>query len=216
MKASVFAILFCVFSLAINAQEGIRPGVFAGINFQNLNGKDNAGERLENNLIPGFHAGVNVLIPFVPEIYFQPGLQFSVKGANVNVIGTSHDIKLRVNYIEVPLNLVYRGQLGNNFVLLGFGPYAAFAINGKMSYQDVKQNVEFTNSVNDDTPAGTYLRRFDAGANIFAGYELANGIFLQVDTQLGLLNVNPEDKSVTNDKSILKNTGFGLTVGYRF
>jgi len=56
-------------------------GVLGGVNFQNLNGKDMSGDKLENEMLIGFHAGVNVQIPIAPQFYFQPGLIFSTKGA---------------------------------------------------------------------------------------------------------------------------------------
>jgi hypothetical protein len=31
-----------------------------------------------------------------------------------------------------------------------------------------------------------------------------------------MLDINPEYKILTNDKSALKNTGFGVSLGYRF
>lgn len=61
-----------------------------------------------------------------------------------------------------------------------------------------------------------YFKAFDAGANVFAGYEMANRIFFQLNTQLGLLKINPEDKRITNDETSIKNTGFGISLGYRF
>lgn len=215
MKAHVVSyitILLVTVALTANGQ-GIRPGVEAGINFQNLNGKSQNGDKLTNKLIPGFHAGVNVLVPIAPEIYFQPGFLFSVKGATYDLI--PHNVKVQLNYLELPLNLLYRGQLGQNFVLLGFGPYLGYAISGKTIVNDVKEKIRFANSVGSGT-TGTYFRAFDAGANIFAGYELTNGIFITLNAQLGLLNINPDYTSLANDKSTLKNTGFGLSVGYRF
>jgi hypothetical protein len=68
----------------------------------------------------------------------------------------------------------------------------------------------------DDPVTVCYYKAFDAGANLFAGYEMGNGLFFQLNTQLGLVNINPEDKRITDDKSAYKNTGFGLSVGYRF
>jgi hypothetical protein len=62
----------------------------------------------------------------------------------------------------------------------------------------------------------TFLRAFDAGGNIFAGYELASGIFIQLNTQLGMLKINPEDRRISNDLLSIKNTGFGFSIGYRF
>jgi hypothetical protein len=45
---------------------------------------------------------------------------------------------------------------------------------------------------------------------------MAGGIFAQFNTQLGLVKINPEYKILTDDKSVVKNTGFGLSLGYRF
>jgi hypothetical protein len=159
--------------------------ILGGINFQNLNGKASNGDKLSNDMIFGFHAGVNVQMPIAPQFYFQPGLLFTTKGAKYTN-GTS----TKLSYIELPLNVVYKALLGNGKFMLGFGPYVGYAIM---------------------TKGGDY-KAFDAGGNIFAGYELAGGIFFQLNTEIGMLDINdgnPLYKSV-------KNTGFGLSLGYRF
>ncbi|HEX2968363.1 MAG TPA: porin family protein [Bacteroidales bacterium] len=216
MKNRVFSVLIItLFATTIAFSQEIKPGILAGINFQNLNGKNATGDKLENDLVIGYRAGVNVLFPIAPEISFQPGLLFSVKGAKNPANGL--DIKYKINYLELPLNILYRGQLGNNYVLLGFGPYVAFALSGNVTVNDDKRKVTFQNTVETGDPATTpYLRRFDAGADIFAGYELSNGLYLTINTQLGLLKINPEDKRNSSDESVLKNTGFGLSAGFRF
>ena len=57
--------------------------ILGGVNFQNLNGKDAVGDKLKNDMIIGYHAGVNIQIPVVPEFFFQPGLLYSLKGAKI-------------------------------------------------------------------------------------------------------------------------------------
>jgi hypothetical protein len=47
--------------------------ILGGVNFYNLNGKDNNGNKLANDMIIGFHAGLNLQIPVAPQFYFQPG-----------------------------------------------------------------------------------------------------------------------------------------------
>jgi hypothetical protein len=54
------------------------------------------------------------------------------------------------------------------------------------------------------------------GANFFTGYVLQNGLFLQLNAQLGLIDINPDDKRVPDNKYSLKNTGFGVSLGYWF
>ena len=213
-------------TIALQAQIGF--GLLGGINFQNINGKDNNGNKLENGLLTGFNAGVNVIIPVAPDFYFQPGLLFSVKGAKNNFFSpptkASGDLvtTTRLSYVEMPLNLLYRPQLGEGYILLGFGPYIAFGIGGKENSEfgsiSYKRDVKYKNTVTNviDLINNAYYKPFDAGANIFFGYELSMGVFLQLNAQLGLLKINPEYSWATDSKASYKNTGFGLSIGYRF
>ncbi|MDP2723141.1 MAG: porin family protein [Bacteroidales bacterium] len=194
-------------------------GLLGGLNLQNLNAKDASGDKMENDLIPGFHVGVNVQIPIAPEFYFQPGLLFSTKGAKHT--GDSFTTTTNISYIEMPLNLVYKAMLGRGYVMLGFGPYLGYGIGGKVKVEGgpvtIENDIEFKNVVEpDDDMLTPYYKAFDMGANIFAGYEMANGIFVQLNSQFGFLKINPEDKRIADNKSSIKNVGFGLSLGYRF
>jgi len=221
MKNKIFSalsILVLSASFAI-AQEPskISFGILGGANFQNLNGKLSTGDNLENDMLLGFHAGVNVQIPLAPEFYFQPGLMFAVKGAKSTPFeGNDFTSKTKINYIEMPLNMVYKAALGNGFFMLGFGPYVAYGIGGKVITEAGSVTVE--NDIEFKSEAGILespvYKPFDAGANIFVGFEMASGLFLLLDTQFGMLDINPDRG--TNDKSTSKNTGFGASLGYRF
>jgi hypothetical protein len=133
---------------------------------------------------------------------------FATKGAKntYTILGSEFTDEIKINYIEMPLNLVYKGAVGNGFFMLGFGPYLAYGISGKQVFEG--NSITFERGVD--------YNAFDAGANIFAGFEMASGLFLQLDTQFGMLNINPEDENSSNDQSTAKNTGFGLSLGYRF
>ncbi|NDP19905.1 MAG: PorT family protein [Paludibacter sp.] len=220
MKNKKFSILLIVllsasFTIA-QEQSKISFAILGGVNFQNLNGIAYSGDKLNNDMLLGYHAGVNVQIAIAPEFYFQPGLMYATKGAKNTIISDKSSTTL--NYIELPLNMVYKAALGNGFVMLGFGPYVAYGISGKMKDAigniGVTKNVMFQNSVDNPLELAYSYKAFDAGANIFFGYEMASGIFLQLESQFGMLNINPEGS--TNDKSITNNTGFGLSLGYRF
>lgn len=178
--------------------------ILGGVNLQNLNGKDMNGDKLENDLTLGFHAGINAQIPVAPEFYFQPGLLFTTKGAKISTDNYT------LSYVELPLNFVYKALVGKGYFMLGFGPYVAYGIGGK--------NIEFKKVVESgDSNSVKYFKPFDAGANLFFGYELPSGIFAQLNTQLGLLDIHPEDNRVSvDDKSSVRNTGYGISIGYRF
>ncbi len=220
---SFLAIVMLTGTMAFGQDTGMRFGILGGVNFQNLNGKDYNGDKLENDMLIGFHAGVNVQIPIAPEFYFQPGLLFSTKGAKsvTDVLGTTYTTTVNLSYVELPLNLVYKGALGSGFVLVGFGPYVGYGIAGKVKTEGgiiaLDNDIEFKNVVELGDPLTVpYFKAFDAGANVFAGYEMAGGLFFQLNAQLGMLNINPEDKRIPDDKTSVKNTGFGLSLGYRF
>ncbi len=219
---TIALVLFLSAPLA-EAQVGnkgkISFGILGGVNFQTLTGLDHSGDKLENGLLTGYHGGVNVLVQIAPEFYFQPGLLYSLKGAK----STSEPLtsKIKASYVEMPLNLVYRGKLGNGYVLVGFGPYIGYGIGGKVittgGEVSLETDVTFQNTVAITDPVlDTYFKTFDAGGNVFAGYEMAGGLFFQFNTQLGMLKVNPENAWFTNDKASIKHTGFGLSLGYRF
>lgn len=227
MKTRIFSLLIMLLltgSIAVAQSTGkLSFGVLGGVNFQNLNGKDASGDKLTNDMIVGFHAGANVQIPIAPQFYFQPGLLFSTKGAKntYTVLGTSVTSTTKLSYIEMPLNLVYKAQLGNGYFMLGFGPYVGYGISGSVVTKggsiSLDQKVKFQSVVEtSDDQTVPYYKAFDVGGNIFAGYELASGIFAQFNTQLGMVKINPEYKISSDDKSVVKNTGFGLSVGYRF
>ena len=216
-KISLILIFTLLVSMAM-AQSGAMGktsfAILGGVNFQNLNGEDNSGNKLENDLIIGYHAGVNAQIPVAPEFYFQPGLMFSTKGAeSVSLLTSTY----KLSYVELPLNFVYKGLLGSGYFMVGLGPYVAYGIGGKATYEvggiTAESDIIFKNEVDLGDPLlATYIKPLDAGGNIFFGYEMAGGLFLQLNAQLGMLNIKPD----SDETSTLKNTGYGLSLGYRF
>lgn len=185
-------------------------GIRAGVNFQNINGKDAQGDKLENDLLTGYHAGVNAEIPIGTGIYVQPGILYTLKGAKAN----DGDGKIKISYLDVPVNLLYKPILGTGNLVLGFGPYVGFGIGGKVEQGNSETDIEFENeytSVN-----APQFKRLDAGANFLAGYEFANKLSFQLNAQLGLVDINPKLPNASDDETNYRNTGWGVSVGYRF
>jgi hypothetical protein len=218
MKTKIVILFTLIFvSVAAFSQQLGRTtiGVRAGINFQNLNGKDENDDNLSNDLKVGFNVGVNAELPIAQDFYVQPGLLYSTKGARVNDVNGGDDAKLNLAYLEIPINLLYKPALGDGHLLMGFGPYVAFGVGGKLKVGDFDTDVEFDNDVSlAEITAGPHFRRMDAGANLLFGYELSNNLSAQINAQLGLVNIQPD---VDGQKvGTTKNTGFGISLGYRF
>jgi hypothetical protein len=230
MKTKILSVIAVLVLTATALQAQVEFGVVAGPNFQNMVGKDADGDKLTNGLLVGFHAGVTANIPIAPDFYFQTGLLFSQKGSKNNmglipVKASSDDYNTttRISYIDLPLHLLFRPELGNGHILVGFGPYVAFGIGGKQmvdyaSLPTMEQKVKFKGEITGDERwdlENTYFKRFDAGADIFFGYEMSMGLWFRLNAQLGLLNMIP-DVADYDGEANLKNTGFGLSVGYNF
>lgn len=192
--------------------EGASFGLRAGVNFQNINGEDASGDKWENDMAVRFNAGVVANIPVAPEFYFQPGLLFTTKGAKFNneFLGIDANAELNTSYLELPLSFLYRPLLGTGHLLLGFGPYVAYGLGGKLESGDTEVDIKFGDEESNDI---LYLKRMDYGANLFFGYELQNGLSIQLNTQLGLANILPD---VADNDATFKNTGFGISLGYMF
>ncbi len=204
MKKNVILTVVALMAFAVGASaQGF--GVNAGANFFNLAG-DGADD--DSKIRTGFHIGVDYEIAIAPDFYFAPGLQYSSKGAKSEetIMGTDITNKMVLNYLEVPLNLAYKPLLGNGNLIVNFGPYLGYAIGGKYKIEgdggDVEEDIEFGSG--DDE-----MKPFDMGANIGFGYMLGGGLSFKLNAQLGLI-------SISNGDDAVKNSGFGLSVGYRF
>jgi hypothetical protein len=193
--------------------------IIGGFNLQNMTGKAYNGDKLNNDMLLGYHIGLNTQIPISQQFYFQPGLLYSTKGSKTK--SELSNSTTSINYLEMPLNFVYKAACGNGSFMVGVGPYVAYGLKGKVKTTGeaatVETNIEFKNTIELTDPLDVpFYKAFDAGANAFAGYEMANGVFCQLNMQLGLLKINSEYSEYPDDKTSVKNTGFGLSTGYRF
>ena len=220
----LIAIMFMFGLSAMSQTEGITFGLKGGINFQNINGKDPNDDKLKFDMVTRFNAGVVVDIPVAPEFYFEPGLLYTTKGAKStgNFLGANTSGEYNISYLELPLNLLYKPVLGKGHLLVGFGPYMAYGLGGKAKFQigntSSEENIVFANKFSSIYSYGQYFKHLDFGGNLFFGYELSNGISMQLSTQLGMARINADNTNPLheNDKTSFKNTGFGLTLGYMF
>lgn len=229
MKTKILSVIAILVLTTTALQAQVEFGVVAGPNFQNMVGKDADGDKLTNGMIVGFHAGVKANIPFAPDFYFQTGLLFSQKGSKNNggvlptkASGEDYHTTTRISYLELPLHLMFKPELGNGRVIVGFGPYVAYGITGKQSTSwgsfSYDPKIKFKNEIELSDYWSTdyaYYRGFDAGADIFAGYEFGFGLYAILNAQLGMLNMTT-DIAEWDGEPNLKNTGFSVSLGYNF
>lgn len=203
-KLFVLTVAAATFYFTGNAQN-TRFGFTAGATFANYNSKAD-GESDKADSKTGVTVGVLVDVPVSQHFSFQPALNFVQKGTKDGESGEK--VSIGVNCIEVPMNFLYNtaGNTGNFFI--GAGPSFAFAVSGKMKFDDG------TNSVTEDIKFGSgdedLMKGFDLGANFLAGYAFSNGFFLSANYNMGLSNLNPSG----SDDGTLKSSYFGIKLGY--
>lgn len=215
MKKRFFLLFATALMSAAAFSQGF--GVRAGGSMQNITG-ETGGEDLESSLKPGFHAGVFYEISVASDFYFQPNLLFSMKGAKDDDV----DANMNLGYIELPLHFLYKPQLGSGKIIVGFGPYVAYGVTGKLKDDEDEIDIKFKNDLSLEEALEMasfetfYLKGLDAGADVFFGYEFPFQLSVQFMAQLGLVNIFPKIDGESVDDTSMKNIGFGLSLGYRF
>jgi hypothetical protein len=217
MKTRMIALMagLCLLMSTGFSQTKTAFGIRAGVNFQNINGEDASGEDWDYKLKTGFHVGVDVDIPIAQDFYIRPGVLFTTKGAKLD----DDETKINLSYIEVPIGFAYKPMLGTGRLILGIGPYVAFAVGGKIKNDDAEEDIEFENEISPTQAISgpPYLKSLDFGGNLFFGYEFSQHFFAQINAQLGMSNIMPKIEGVDDDdRGKAKNTGFGVSLGYRF
>jgi hypothetical protein len=194
-------------------------------------GQDGNGDKMTNGLLVGFHAGVTASMPIAPDLYFQTGLLLSQKGSRNNeglipikAADDEYNTTTRISYIDIPLHLLFMPEFGSGHILVGFGPYMGVGLFGSEDVDygsntpTMEQKIKFKGEITDDEywqMENAYYKRFDAGADIFVGYEMSMGLWFRLNAQLGLLNMIPSIMDYEGESN-LKNNGFGISAGYNF
>lgn len=197
-------------------------GIEAGVGFNSLRGSMH-GSELHSTLRPGLRAGIVAEEPISDALAFQYGAFYSARGGNIaftndfddngTAVRQETDGYIRVDYVEIPLSLLYQKRNANDSrFIIGGGPYAAVAFGGLIGFdRDFHANGN-TKRFSSLMPAGIGddedFRRFDAGLQVQAGYELLKGFYARGRATYGLVDINP---APTGE---MKNMGFALTLGY--
>lgn len=201
---------FLVLSLH-GALAQISFGLRGAVNMFNMSVKDNDDDKMDTKMVPTWNAGVFAEIPLGTEFFIRPELSYAQKGYKADILS---ETTTKLSYVELPITFLYKGALSGGHVMIGFGPYVAMGIGGKVKNGSTT-DVKFKNDVSlQDATQNAYFKPLDAGAKVYAGYELANGLSFTIETSLGLVNILP--KLNGNENGDAKNVGFGIGVAYKF
>jgi Outer membrane protein beta-barrel domain len=198
MTAMIF-----LFNVSLLAQK-FRFGIQAGSTMSNMSVK--VGDiKLPSDMKFGVTAGLLFDMPINEHFIFQPAANFVQKGFNTS--DGDHSSHTTLNYIEAPLNFLYRQNSSKGF-FAGIGPSIGYGISGKLKDETGEENIHFGSNENEDD-----LKTMDLGGNVLAGYLFGNGLQVSANYNQSFSNLAIGDAA--SDIKI-KNNYFSVRVGYFF
>ena len=224
MKKMAIALLLCsCFFLSANAQ--LRTAIAGGAHMSSVPGNSSPQwDSLDYNYSSrtGFHIGLLAESHLFNSnnLYFQTGMYYTNKGRKFSTSFDSSSSGITkitgsqfVNYMEIPMNVVYKKDIGKNSrFIIGGGPYASFLFSGRESKNTHYDNgtVDATENTSLKIPRsqGKY-KNIDFGVNALVGVEFGK-LFITANFSKGLSQFYTAN---TNTGSF-KHQVVGATIGF--
>lgn len=209
-KISITALLIAV--VITTAAQKIQIGISAGINSASMVAHA-SGISVHSDGRIGIMFGLTGDVQVAERFSIQPAVNFVQKGykykeTDVNYVYTD---EIRVNYLEIPINVIFRPQTPKVQFFMGAGPSFAFALSGKEKENDNgtidEWDLSFGSDENNDD-----MKAVDFGLNFLAGIQLPIGLSFAINYNLGLSNLVPG----SNVDGSIKNNYVGFGIGYMF
>lgn len=208
-----FIITVIIFSVHFLSAQKHSIGITAGGTLSNMRSKvDGRSVTIDSKF--GFTAGIIADIELATNLSFQPQLNFTQKGSKEKdeFNGDKETLTLNLNYLELPLNIIYKIPTGRNQFFIGGGPSISMGTGGKFIYkssahpeENDKNDVNFGNNEEEDD-----FKSFDGGINITGGVYINKKFMVALNYYQGFSNLFI--KPVENES--LRNRYFGLRFGF--
>jgi hypothetical protein len=155
----------------------------------------------------GYTVGLVADIPVGRHLSLSPALNYVQKGGRLK----SDDTKsvLITNYLELPLNLVYKIPASSGNFLVGAGASISAGVNGKDKWES--QGESGSNKVKFGSGDDKDFKSIETGINFMTGFIAGDGFIITANYNLGLTNAlnHLEDYDAS-----FRNRYFALRVGY--
>nr|WP_298005399.1 porin family protein [uncultured Flavobacterium sp.] len=189
MKKITLTLLGLVaFSTSALAQQEVKFGPKAGVNFATVNGKDTD----EAKMMIGFHVGAFAEIKFNDKFAVQPEVLFSAQGAKVKESGTEvvmgvpvnyeAEGKTKLNYINIPIMAKY--YITDNFAVEA-GPYVGFLMTAETEYEATMSAAGISQTEKSTEDIKDFSNSIDFGVGVGASFNLDSGFFIGARYNLG-------------------------------
>jgi hypothetical protein len=148
----------------------------------------------------GFTAGMYLNVALRKRTEFQSGLLYSQRGAILNFLdfGLSEKFTYTLNYLEIPLNLLFYRNPKRSGLFLGGGPLIGIGLSGKIKSSTEEFDIDF---------GGQDLKTLDLGFNFIAGIRSKKGRSIAINYLAG---------SNVGIAQSVSNRYIGVRFGYEF
>lgn len=222
----IFLLLFFIAYVQSVFAQSIQFGVKGGLNEATVQipGLTNNTAITTISKLSGFNAGLFSDVQF-STLSIETGISYTTTGYHTKTVPTPNfngpfvpiadytlTRKTAINYLEVPINLLYNITTGPCKIFVGGGPYGGLAISGTTqsiftsngsTTIDPPNKLTFGRSID-------FFKRTDFGVNALAGITLKDGFLFNVDYGYGLNNIS------NSYGNTVKNRVFSLSLGYVF
>lgn len=208
-KISIVLLVAGIFLASEIVAQNSGFGAKGGLSFSNMTVEGNN----DQNLKFGFHAGIFNKFSISENFAVQPELLYSVKGFKNNFddnVFADGEAKFNLNYIDVPVKLVY--NLAPDFDF-HFGPYVGF-----LAGANVETNAEvldYFNVNSQDELDRDNFNALDIGLTAGMGFTL-DPVILGFNYNVGLTKVAKNDRPTEEMLGDARNTVIQVFVGIMF
>ncbi len=186
MKKFLFAVAgllaFSTMTFAQKANAGdFNVGITAGGGLSSIRTDEIEMDGIyEEKSIANIQAGVVFDYAFVDNLFLEGGVTFQRKGKKVETMGVEN--KTNMFYVEIPVTMNYRINIGDFGLIPQFGPYVGIGVGGKAKTEVLGQEVET------DVFGDGAAERLDFGLRMGAGLAFTDNFKLTLGYDMGLLN----------------------------
>lgn len=204
MKKILLFSLF-VIGYSANAQQEVKFGPKAGVNFSSLSNATKA------KVLTGFYVGAVAEIKFTENFSVQPELVYSSQGAkndySETILGivSHHHNHDKLEYINIPILAKYYIYNGLSVEL---GPQFSFLVKAE-SKDEVSVN---GTSIKNDRDFKNEVNSFDFGIGAGLAYDLSNGFFVNARYNFGTTKVGKSNEYYKDSRNGVTQVG----IGYKF
>ena len=139
-------------------------------------------------MVPSFHVGISMDIPFSDNFYLNTALLYSGKGYKYDKVE-----KASAQYIDLPVQLSLRfGDIDETQFQVNAGPYVAMGLSGTIKSENGNKEQKFFD----------YYKSFDYGIVAGIGLTFSTHYYVGANFQLGLADY--------------RNRSIGISLGYNF